>query len=82
MLAKLNEDILELTDESELEAEVEQADETQDKINLAILRLLKMHSCLTAPWVEGRKDLQKACAEQAPVYPSSVERKIILSLLH
>ena len=37
VLAKLNEDILELTDESELEAEVEQADETQEKIDLAIL---------------------------------------------
>ena len=38
-LAKLDDDIMELTGEDDLETEVEQADEIRDKISLAILKI-------------------------------------------
>ena len=39
VLTKLDDEILELTEESELEAEVEQADKARAKINLAIITI-------------------------------------------
>ena len=39
MLAKLDDEILELTEESEVEAKVEQADEARAKINVAIITI-------------------------------------------
>ena len=59
-LAKLDDDIMELTGEDDLETEVEQADEIRDKISLAILKMPLRHMIrLYQVTGEGKRALEE-----------------------
>ena len=59
MLAKLDDDIMELTGEDDLETEVEQADEIRDKISLAILKMPLHHMIQLYQVTGGERALEE-----------------------